>query len=76
MHLNLKSFISDPLFKITITSKYIHIYNYGKITQINENLISILTNEKKINIYGSSLVINKLDKNELLITGSFIKVDL
>lgn len=76
MHFDVKNYIIDDNFKLTLTEKYIYIYNYGKILNISDTLISIVYKNKEIKIYGSSILINKLDKREMIITGDFKKVEL
>lgn len=74
--MNVKNYIEDNNYKITITNKYTHIYNYESIINISDNVIEILYRTKNIKIYGKNLLINKLDKKEMLIIGEFMKVEL
>lgn len=75
MHFNVKEYIIDDNFKLTLTEKYIYIYNYGKILSISDTLVTIIYKNKEIKIYGSSILINKLDKKEMIVTGNFKKVE-
>jgi hypothetical protein len=53
-----------------IISKYgMHIINYTKILDISGIMIVIKFFDKSIKISGSSLIIKKLDENELIIDG-------
>ena len=74
--MNIKNYIEDNDLKITITKKYIHIFSYGKIVDISDTLVEVLNNKTNIKVYGSNLLINKLDKKELLISGNFKRVEL
>lgn len=76
MEFNVKDYIIDDTFKLTLTEKYIHVYNYGKIIDIDNTRVILNKKNKEIKIHGKDLVINKLDKVEMLITGEFKKVEL
>lgn len=74
--MNIKNYIEDNNFRINITNEYIYIYSYNKIINISDTCIEILSNNKNIKIYGKDLLINKLDKKEMLIKGILKKVEL
>ncbi len=71
---NIESYVKQNDFKILIKNKYIDIENYTKLDKIDENEIIIYNNNEKITILGSSLTINKLLNNELLILGNYNKI--
>ena len=50
------------------------IINYIEIKEISENNICIILNNKKLIVNGSNLLVKKLDKYEVLITGIIEKV--
>ena len=72
--MNIDNCFLNNKFTINITDKYIHIINYENIENIcNDNIIVILNN-KQINVYGNSLLVKRMDKYEIVITGSIEKV--
>ena len=74
----MNDFITDCfknyLYNINVTDKYIHIVNYSEITSINDNCIKINFICKSLSILGMNLLVKKMDKYELLITGEIEKV--
>lgn len=65
---------NNYLYNINITDKYIDIINYKEIRNISENNIEIILNSKKLIINGNNLLVKKMDKYEVLITGNVEKV--
>lgn len=73
---NLINYMKVDEFLIGIYESSVHIFNYIRIIDINEDKISILVKNKKIEIKGHKLLIKKLDKDEILINGDIKRVDL
>ncbi len=57
-------------YEIIINNDNIHIINYRSILDIDNYLIKIKVLNKIINIQGDSLLIRKLNENELIIDGN------
>ncbi len=70
-----KSYLNKEDYYIIIYSKYIYIYMYLDILKFTDKYISLKLNKFILNIYGSNLLITKLEKNELLIKGIISKVE-
>ena len=68
---NVRNYIKDNNYKITLKNNIIDIENYSSIGNITEKEIVIYVNDLKIIIKGSKLNINKLLNNEILIKGSY-----
>ncbi len=73
---NFINYIKVDEFLIGIYNSSVHIFNYLRIIDISNDIITILVKEKKIEIKGHNLLIKKLDKNEILINGNIKRVDL
>lgn len=63
----LKNYIDKNDLEIHIYKNGIYIINYNLISSFSDNKIEL--NDKKITIEGSKLVITKLKKDELFISG-------
>ncbi len=74
MNLNIKDFLFDKNFKITIYDGVINIVNYEKIITLEETRISLMSSSKIITIKGEGLIIRKMLENEVLITGKYREV--
>lgn len=72
----IRSYVLDNEFKITILKNKIDILNYTDIGHFDDEKIIIKTNYKDIIIKGNDLVVSKLMKDEILITGDFTNIEL
>jgi len=70
------NYINDKEFRFTIYNNKIHIINFNKLITLEDNYISFLTNNKKINIIGNNLSLEKLIDKELLIKGNISKIEV
>ena len=64
----IKNYIESKDLEIHIYKKGIYIVNYAVIANFSDNKIEI-KNNKAITIIGNNLVITKLQKDELFISG-------
>ena len=64
---NLRDYINNNNLEIHIYKDNIYVLNYKSISSFSDNKIEL--NDKKICIEGNKLVITKLKKDELLISG-------
>ena len=62
----LYDYVSDNEFRFTVFENKFNVLNY----------ISILSNNKKITIIGDNFVLNKLVKDELLVTGNITRIEV
>lgn len=72
----LYEYVSDNQFRFTVYDNYFHVVNFKRILSLEENYISVLSNNKKITITGSNFILNKLVDDELLITGNITKIEV
>lgn len=72
----LSNYVNNKEFSLTLYTDKIHINNYQKIISLEDTYISVITNNKKILITGSNLVLCKLFDNEMLIKGTISKIEV
>ncbi|MBQ9853997.1 MAG: YabP/YqfC family sporulation protein [Bacilli bacterium] len=65
----LENYLYDNEYKIIIKNNSINICNYTEIIDFDVNKIVIKNKDKKISIEGKNLIISKMLKEEVLITG-------
>ena len=71
-----KNFLYDLNDFITIYENHLHVFNYQKLNKLSESEIIITVNNKLVKITGDSLKIKQMTKQELLINGHILKVEL
>lgn len=62
-------YLNDKTYSITIKNNYIHIINYIEINDFSSSKIVIKHQKGTTTIIGNNLIISKMLKDELLITG-------
>lgn len=72
----LNNYINENNFKITIGINYVNIVNYTLVLDFNSNLVSIKYNNGIVEISGTNLVVNKMLKDEILVTGNIENIKL
>lgn len=72
---DIRNIINEDNFKLILDNNSVDIINFNKIININDNLVTIKPN-KKINIHGKNLKINKLLDDEIIIRGEIFKIDI
>ena len=71
---NLRNYIYQKEFKITIKKNMIDIENFTNIGKIENYEIVIYNNIEKITIKGKNLSINKMLSSEVLILGNYNEI--
>ena len=71
-----KDYIDSNKLEIHIDDLGIYVLNYKKILSFLDTKIIITDNIKNVSIIGDKLVISKLKKEELYITGDIYEVVL
>ena len=71
----MKHYLKDEDYFISMYQKSIYFYKYIDIIKFTDKLISINFKKFIINISGNNLCINKMEKNELLVSGNILKVE-
>ena len=72
----LNNYINENNFKITISINYVNVVNYTLVLDFNSNLVSIKYNNGIVDISGTNLVVNKMLKDEILVTGNIENIKL
>lgn len=72
----INNYINDKEFRINIYKEKINIVNYKNIISLEDNYISVLTDDNKIIINGENLHLIKILENELLIKGTIKKIEV
>lgn len=72
----LREYIDPTDLEIHIYKDGIYVVNYTLISHFNDTRIDVDKNNKKISIIGNKLVISKLKKDELFISGDIYEVKL
>ncbi len=70
-----KNYLNKEDYYIVLYSNYIYIYKYIDIIKFTDKFISLKLNKLTINIYGTDMLITKMEKNELLIKGNILKLE-
>ena len=76
MFRNLRNYVKEDKYKINIMNDYVDVLNYQKILVFDDNNIVVELDKKTLTIKGTSLIINKLMNNELLIKGNICLVEI
>lgn len=71
---NLRNYIYQKEFKITIKKNMIDIENFTNIGKIENYEMVIYNNKEKITIKGKNLSINKMLSSEVLILGNYNEI--
>lgn len=69
-------YIYDKEFRFTVFDNRIHIINFKRIIVLEEDLVLLQSNQKKIRIVGTRLVLNKLLDHEMLLMGNIQKIEV
>ncbi len=66
---DLRDYIDDKKFRLTLTDDKLHLVNYDKVVTIDSTYVSLLLEKKVIMIKGEKLTVLKLLEKELLLSG-------
>ena len=72
----LNNYINDKEFKFTVYENKIHVINFKRIITLEDNYISLLSKNKRLNINGINLILEKLLDNEMIIKGNINKIEV
>lgn len=72
----IKEYIDPNDLEIHIYKDGVYVVNYTVISGFNDKKIEIVKNNKKIYVIGNKLVISKLKKDEIYISGDIYEVKL
>lgn len=68
---NLKNYIKQDQFKMTLKNKIIDIENYTDLGNLSEKEIVVFNSDNRITIIGENLTVRKLLNNEIMLTGKY-----
>lgn len=73
---NLSSYLSSNEYRISVLPSGVHILNYKSIVDITSELVIIKVSNRISKIKGKNMKAVKLDKKELLISGTILGVTI
>lgn len=73
---NLKDFLKNEAYRVSLVPSGVHILNYKRIIDINDKSVIISLKNESVTIKGSNLRLIKLDKNEILINGKVERLEI
>ncbi len=73
---NLSSYLSSNEYRISILPSGVHVLNYESIVDITSELVIIKVSNRISKIKGKDMKAVKLDKKELLISGTILGVTI
>jgi len=73
---NIINYLYDKDYIITMYESSLYIFNYKRLFDFNDTKITVTLSDRGINIYGKSLSIVKMTKEELLINGTISKIEV
>lgn len=73
---NLKDFLKNEAYRVSLVPSGVHILNYKRIIDINDKSVIISLKNESVTIKGNNLRLIKLDKNEILINGKVGRLEI
>lgn len=73
---NLKDFLKNEAYRVSLVPSGVHILNYKRIIDINDKSVIISLKNVSVTIKGNNLRLIKLDKNEILINGKVERLEI
>lgn len=73
---NIRNYLNDTEFKLTIYDNKVHIINYDNIYSLSDDVISFKNKNKTIIIKGKSFFLSKILDREMLFTGLVKSVEV
>lgn len=73
--MNLRSYLFDNQFKITVVNNKVNVVNYQEIDSFDDEKIIVRHKDGIAIIVGNNLTITKLLDEELLINGDILKLE-
>lgn len=72
---NIRSYILDDEFKVTILKGRVNIVNYTSIGHFDNNMVVVKYQNGQIVIKGSELVVSRLMSDEILVSGNLSTIE-
>lgn len=71
-----RSYLLEDEFQVKILKNKINVVNYTSIGHFDSNKVILYHNDGTVIIVGDKLVVSKLLKDEILITGNIKNIEL
>ena len=72
----IRNYLLEEEFTMEVTKEQVHVANYTSIGHFDSNRVSIRYEKGELCIKGERLVINRLMKDEVLVTGNIESIEL
>lgn len=72
---DIRSYILDEEFKITILKNRVNVVNYTSIGHFDNNKVIIKYSDGQVIIKGDNLVVTRLMSDEILISGNLSAIE-
>lgn len=72
---SLREYVFEPNFSLTVLNEKLDIVNYKSIEHFDNNKVIIKCESVLITISGNNLVVSRLLKDEVLITGKIKNIE-
>lgn len=72
---SLREYILEPNFKMIFENNKLDIINYSSIEHFDNNKVMIKCEKILLILEGSGLVVSRLLKDEILVTGNIKKIE-
>ncbi len=73
---NIENFLYDKLYFISMFENKLHIYSFNKVIKLNKSNIILEFDNFILNIKGDKLEFKKLLKNEMLLSGKVLSLNI
>ena len=70
----LRNFIEPSSLEVHIYNSGVHVLNYSIISNFTSKKVDLKSNNKNVSAIGEDLVISRLQKDEIFITGNISEV--
>lgn len=71
----IKHYLKNEDYFISLYKSYVYFYKYLGIIKFTDKEISVKFDKFIINIIGDNLIIKRMEKVELLVSGNIMKVE-
>ncbi len=73
---NIKEFLYDKNYFISLFDNNVHLFNYEKITKLSKKFMSFSFTNFNIIIDGNELIVDKLLNKEIVISGNIKNIGI
>lgn len=72
----IRNYLLEEEFEIKIIKDGVNVINYTSLGHFSDTSVTIYNGKEKLNIKGTNLVVTRLLKDEVLITGKIENIEL